>query len=206
MDTKHRILDEALTLFSEKGYANVYVNDIAERVGIKAPSLYKHYKNKRAIFEAIIEEMNERFLKQAEALNITGFSPETDAGIYKNMSEKELLKLGRELFLFYLHDSYNRRFRKMLTIEQFADKELAKVYMNLYVDAPLSYQSMLLGMVASGGMLHTDNVEIMTLHFYAPIYMLLTICDRDPKREKESLKMLDEHIRQFDRIYGRKER
>ena len=116
-----------------------------------------------------------------------------------------MLKLGRELFLFYLHDSYNRRFRKMLTIEQFADKELAKVYMNLYVDAPLSYQSKLLGMVASGGMLHTDNVEIMTLHFYAPIYMLLTICDRDPKREKESLKMLDEHIRQFDRIYGRKE-
>lgn len=53
MDTKQRILDEALTLFSEKGYANVFVGDIAERVGIKAPSLYKHYKNKRAIFDAI---------------------------------------------------------------------------------------------------------------------------------------------------------
>ena len=46
MDTKQRILDEALTLFSEKGYANVFVADIAKRVGIKAPSLYKHYKNK----------------------------------------------------------------------------------------------------------------------------------------------------------------
>ena len=32
MDTKHRILDEALTLFSEKGYANVFVADIAERL------------------------------------------------------------------------------------------------------------------------------------------------------------------------------
>ena len=53
MDTKQRILDEALTLFSEKGYANVFVGDIAERVGIKAPSLYKHYKSKRAIFDAI---------------------------------------------------------------------------------------------------------------------------------------------------------
>ena len=49
MDTKQRILDEALTLFSEKGYANVFVADIAEKVGIKAPSLYKHYKNKQAI-------------------------------------------------------------------------------------------------------------------------------------------------------------
>ena len=32
MDTKSRILDEALTLFSEKGYANVFVSEIAERV------------------------------------------------------------------------------------------------------------------------------------------------------------------------------
>ena len=32
MDTKQKILDEALTLFSEKGYANVFVSEIAERV------------------------------------------------------------------------------------------------------------------------------------------------------------------------------
>ncbi len=204
MDTKHKILDEALTLFSEKGYANVYVNDIAERVGIKAPSLYKHYKNKRAIFDAIIAEMNKQFAEQAKALNISGTSAELDADIYKDMSEDNLLKLGRELFLFYLHDDYNRRFRKMLTIEQFSNPELAKVYMDLYVDMPLSYQGMLLGMVAKSGMLHTDNVEIMTLHFYAPIYMLLTVCDRDPGREKDALKLLDEHIKQFNQIYGRK--
>ena len=65
MDTKQRILDEALTLFSEKGYANVYVSEIAERVGIRAPSLYKHYPGKQAIFDAIIEEMHRRFIKQA---------------------------------------------------------------------------------------------------------------------------------------------
>ncbi|MCQ2503383.1 MAG: NAD(P)H-dependent oxidoreductase [Saccharofermentans sp.] len=32
MDTKHRILDEALTLFSQKGYANVYVGEIADKI------------------------------------------------------------------------------------------------------------------------------------------------------------------------------
>ena len=206
MDTKQRILDEALTLFSEKGYANVYVGDIAERVGIKAPSLYKHYKSKRAIFEAIIDEMNNRFAEQAKALNINGTDAAADSNIYNKMSEDDLLKLGRELFLYYLHDDYQRRFRKMLTIEQFHDKELAAVYTKLYVDDPLSYQGMLLGMVAAAGLLKTDNVEIMTLHFYAPIYYLLTICDREPKREKKAIKTLDEHIRQFNRLYGRKKK
>ena len=203
MDTKQRILDEALTLFSEKGYANVFVNDIAERVGIKAPSLYKHYKNKQAIFDAIIEEMNNRFEQQAQTLNINGTDPTADAEIYKNMDEDQLVKLGNDLFKYYLHDEYTKRFRKMLTLEQFKDKDLAKVYSKQYFDMPLSYQGMLLGLIASQGMLVTDNASIMTIHFYAPIYMLLTLCDREPERENEALRLLEEHIRQFDKLYGR---
>ena len=203
MDTKHKILDEALTLFSEKGFANVFVNEIAERVGIKAPSLYKHYKSKQAIFDAIIDEMNHRFEQQAQALTIDGTDPAADAEVYKNMDEDHLVKLGTDLFKYYLHDSYTRRFRKMLTIEQFQDKDLARVYSQQYFDMPLSYQGMLLGLLVSQGLLVTENVPIMTLHFYAPMYMLLTVCDREPEREQEALKLMEEHIRQFDKLYGR---
>ena len=203
MDTKHRILDEALTLFSEKGYANVYVGDIAQRVGIKAPSLYKHYKNKQAIFDAIIDEMNNRFAQQAQALNINGTDPTADAEVYKTMDEDHLVRLGSDLFRYYLYDSYTKRFRKMLTLEQFQDEELAKIYSRQYFDMPLSYQGMLLGLMVSQGLLASDNVPIMTLHFYAPIYMLLTLCDREPKREQEAVRMIEEHIRQFDKLYGR---
>ena len=203
MDTKHRILDEALTLFSEKGYANVYVSDIAERVGIKAPSLYKHYRNKRAIFDAIIDEMNHRFEQQAQALSISGTDPTADAEVYKNMDEDHLIKLGNDLFRYYLHDSYTKRFRKMLTLEQFQDQELARVYSQQYFDMPLSYQGMLLGLMVSQGLLVTGNDPIMTLQFYAPIYMLLTVCDREPSREQEALELLEGHIRQFDQLYGR---
>ena len=203
MDTKHRILDEALTLFSEKGYANVYVSDIAERVGIKAPSLYKHYRNKRAIFDAIIDEMNHRFEQQAQALSISGTDPTADAEVYKNMDEEHLIKLGNDLFRYYLHDSYTKRFRKMLTLEQFQDQELARVYSQQYFDMPLSYQGMLLGLMVSQGLLVTGNVPIMTLQFYAPIYILLTVCDREPSREQETMELLEGHIRQFDQLYGR---
>ena len=203
MNTKQRILDEALTLFSEKGYANVFVNDIAERVGIKAPSLYKHYKNKQAIFDAIIDEMSSKFEQQAQALSINGTDPAADAEVYKSMSEDHLIKLGNDLFAYFLHDSYTKRFRKMLTLEQFKDKDLARVYSEQYFDRPLSYQGMLLGLLVAQGLLVTENVPIMTLHFYAPIYMLLTVCDREPEREQEALELMEKHIRQFDKLYGR---
>ena len=62
---------------------------------------------------------------------------------------------------------------------------------------------MLLGLLVAQGLLVTENVPIMTLHFYAPIYMLLTVCDREPEREQEALKLMEEHIRQFDKLYGR---
>ncbi len=39
--TKERILNEALTLFAENGYDGTSMEQIATKVGIKAPSLYK---------------------------------------------------------------------------------------------------------------------------------------------------------------------
>ena len=203
MNTKQRILDEALTLFSEKGYANVFFFFISERVGIKAPSLYKHYKNKQAIFDAIIDEMSSKFEQQAQALSINGTNPTADAEVYRSMDEDHLIKLGNDLFAYFLHDSYTKRFRKMLTLEQFKDKDLARVYSEQYFDRPLSYQGMLLGLLVAQGLLVTENVPIMTLHFYAPIYMLLTVCDREPEREQEALELMEKHIRQFDKLYGR---
>ena len=55
MSTKEKILDAALTLFAENGYDGTSVEQIANVVGIKAPSLYKHYKGKEDILNALID-------------------------------------------------------------------------------------------------------------------------------------------------------
>ena len=201
MDTKQRILDEALTLFSEKGYANVFVNDIAEKVGIKAPSLYKHYKSKQAIFEAILEEMRKRYDNKATQLNITGDDFVIDSEMYKNISEDELVKTGMGLFSFFLHDEYECKFRKMLTLEQFSNNELGKLFSDQYFNNPLKYQSGLLGLLIASGCMKKEDPDIMALEFFAPIYLWMTVCDREPDREPEALRMLEKHIRQFSRMY-----
>ena len=53
-DTKQRILEKSLELFSAKGYDAVSVGEIAKAVGIKAPSLYNHFPSKQAVFDAIV--------------------------------------------------------------------------------------------------------------------------------------------------------
>ena len=205
MNTKKRILDEALTLFSENGYGNVYVAQIAEAVGIKAPSLYKHYKSKQDIFNAILDEMKKSYEKQASMLNISGEDAVSDAEVYSDIGEDELVRMATGLFLYFLHDEYAQKFRKMLTIEQFRDSELAHLLTKEYADDPLSYQSAMFSMLCEKGVLRKYDPNVMALHFYAPIYFLLTVCDREPQREKESTELLKRHIRQFSRIYGKGE-
>ena len=201
MDTKKKILDVALTLFSEKGYGNVFVGQIAEGVGIKAPSLYKHYESKQDIFNAILDEMRERYNRKAVDLNMNGSDYPADFELYKNASEDELVKMGTGLFSFFLHDEYECKFRKMLNLEQFSDKELSKLFSDQYYDEPLKYQSGLLHLLILQGKLKGDDADIMALQFFAPIYLLMTVCDRQPKREEECLQKLERHIRQFSRIY-----
>ena len=201
MDTKKKILDVALTLFSEKGYGNVYVGQIAEGVGIKAPSLYKHYKSKQDIFEAILEEMRNRYDKEAAHLNMTGNDFLIDFELYNNISEDELVKMGIGLFSFFLHDEYECKFRKMLTIEQFSNKELAEIFSHQYFNEPLKYQTGLLQLLIMQGHMKNEDANVMALQFFAPIYLLMTVCDREPQREAEALQILEKHIRQFNRMY-----
>lgn len=202
MTTKQRILDEALTLFSEKGYSAVYVGDIAEAVGIKPPSLYKHFKSKQDIFSGILEILTQDYNKQATELQLDGVNADKDVGVFSAISEDELLKMGRELFLYMLHDDKVRKFRKLLTLEQFHHWELAEIYTKQYVDEPLSYQATLFSLLLTKGNLEGGVPDIMALHFYAPIYLMLTLCDRDAKREEEALQLIEGHIRQFSKMYG----
>ncbi|MCH8994088.1 MAG: TetR/AcrR family transcriptional regulator [Chloroflexi bacterium] len=54
--TRKQILDAALRLFSEKGFARTSVRDIARGAGITDAAIYYHFASKRDLFEALFEE------------------------------------------------------------------------------------------------------------------------------------------------------
>ena len=52
-DTKERLILAAMDLFSTKGYAGTSVEEIAKAVGIKAPSIYDHFRGKEDLLYAV---------------------------------------------------------------------------------------------------------------------------------------------------------
>lgn len=199
--TTQRILDESLSLFSKKGYHSVSVEEIAKAVGIKAPSLYKHYKSKKHIFDAIFSEMKELYAQHMEQIFMNGISPEVDSQMFGDMSEAQLLQIGYFLFSYFLHNNYNQKIRKMLVIEQFSNKEVTSIYSSEYFDKPIQFQETIFLSLINLGKFKKSNPKIMAIHFYAPIHHLIALCDRQPEREKEALVLLENHIKQFNQIY-----
>ncbi len=61
--TAERILDAAEDLFAQKGYSATSLGDVADRVGIRSPSLYNHFRNKEALYQAVLERLLVEFGK-----------------------------------------------------------------------------------------------------------------------------------------------
>ena len=77
MATKEKIINAAIELFNDQGFANVRLQNIADRVGISVGNLAYHFKNKEAIvnqaYEIIGDELKEilsRFRSQPSLLDL----------------------------------------------------------------------------------------------------------------------------------------
>lgn len=201
-NTKERILKSALKLFSEYGYESVSVEQIAAAVGIKAPSLYNHYKSKKAIFDAILEESAERYNNFAKNLSVHIGDASKDFSVFDNVSEKFLSDTVKEIFLYSLHDEAIRQSRKMMTIEQFRSPELAAAYTKRYVKRLVDYHSEIFCALIRTGEIKPEDPDSLALLYISPVITLIGICDREPDMEAECLDMLDKHIKLFFDTFG----
>ncbi len=72
--TREQILESARKLFSEKGYGETSIDEIAAEAGVSGPTVYATFKNKRAMLLQLLDEMEQR--ADASSL-ITGLQEHT---------------------------------------------------------------------------------------------------------------------------------
>jgi AcrR family transcriptional regulator len=61
-----QIVDTTMSIIREKGLVSATTRNIAGRLGIKEPSLYRHFTNKEAIFEGMCEVVEDSYRQLAE--------------------------------------------------------------------------------------------------------------------------------------------
>ena len=175
MNTKEKIFNVALDLFSQKGYDSVSLREIAEEVGIKKSSIYSHYPSK----EAILMDIFNYFTQQFE------FNPVMDNEEIKLNENNPLLEnpelfyhKGSEAIKQMIFEETNFKIMKLILIQMHHNETIKLFFQNEILVKPLVFWNGFFTMLKEKGVIKEDsNPKLLAKQYYSfPIYLLLEIC------------------------------
>lgn len=180
MSTKEKIIYEALMLFSINGYEAVSTRMIAKAVGVTDSAMYKHFKSKQDLLDAILNECKSRFMQKLEETK------------FMEVEWENLEDICMSFFQFQTEDPWIVAFRKLLMVEQFKDQQMQQLYRNFFIEIPLEGQKKIFEQLIEEKILKPVDPEIMALELYAPFFMYHTL-----EQEKTVQEKLKKHVKQF---------
>ena len=202
LTTKEKIAQAALDLFSVRGYEAVSIRDIAGAVGIKESSIYNHFKSKQAIFDALVEENARRTEAVLTPHHLAG-RPGPELAEMDFMRDPEALAvLTGDLFLRFITDDGLRKFRQMLTLEQYRNAAARQAYRDIFIEAPIRFQTALFAQMMERGIFHQGDPAAAAAQFYGPVFLLFSRYDGGAEEELVR-RALRDHVLQFARVYER---
>ena len=119
--TKDKIFDTALDLFSKKGYDSVSIRTIASEVGIKESSIYNHYSSKKDILMSILNYFEEYFKG----------NPLDDENIRKLLEEnpEEFYHQGSEMFKQQIFEEKILKIMKLIFVQMYQIDEVKEFFL-----------------------------------------------------------------------------
>ena len=204
-DTKERILETALELFAQNGYLGTSMNDIAKQLGFTKAALYKHYTSKQEILDRIVERMNEMDYERAKQFEMPEGNLTEIVAAYQKTPIEKVRAYSKAQFLHWTEEEFSSRFRKMLTLEQYRDPEMAQLYQKYLATGPVDYMAAIFrGLTDS-----EEAAQYLALEFYGPMFLLYSVSDSGAEQE-QVLSLLDAHIdcfiHQMESVYRKESR
>lgn len=180
-ETKEKIIQEALKLFSVNGFDAVSIRAIADAVGIGNSALYKHFSSKQEILEAIVDYSKDYFLK---------------VGCEQMSGDKDIEQLQEaclKMFEFQTQDEWIVMFRRLLMIEQFKNPVMAEIYHSFFIELPVKSQEQLFLQLMEAGVMKEKNARVLAMELYAPFFLYHTAAEG----REDVLELLKCHVQHF---------
>jgi AcrR family transcriptional regulator len=197
MNTKEKIFDVAIDLFSKKGYDSVSLREIADEVGIKKSSIYSHYSSKEAILMDILEYFADIF-KYDELLNDKDLILNEGNELLEN--PELFYHKGSEAIKEVLSDERNLKIFKLIFIQMHYNENIRLFFQNEILIKPLMFWNSFFTLLKEKGIIRRDsNPELLAKEYYSfPIFLLLEMCakyDDIPQGALDNFfKQTEEHV------------
>ncbi|AVH57296.1 MULTISPECIES: TetR/AcrR family transcriptional regulator [Streptomyces] len=135
-DTRQRIQDVALELFSERGYEKTSLREIAEHVDVTKAALYYHFKTKEEILISLFEDLTRPLDELIEWGRQQQHTLETKQEVLRRYSEA--LTGAAPLFRFMQENQAT--VRELSVGETFKDRMMSMLEIIKEPEAPLTDQ------------------------------------------------------------------
>ncbi len=198
MSRKQEIIYATLELASEYGLKAVSLSQIADRIGIKKPSLYNHFKSKEELISAMYAFLRENAKKK------NSVTADFDA-LFEGRTLEEILKLSLSGYMQYLTVPEMLCFFKVLYAERSTSPDAAQIMID-ETECMVRYTKTLFYALVVHGKMKNKDIDTAALSYAMTIHSLVDLqMDRitatqavSPEQTEPSPELL-EYIRWFSK-------
>ena len=196
MNRKEEIIYSALELASEYGLKSVSLSQIADKVGIRKPSLYNHFKSKEELVNSMYT-----FLREKAQMGVA-----TTSGVDTFPEDKslgEILSESISLYFSFLSDENMMKFFKVLYSERSISQVAAQIMLD-ETDRMISVTKNFFYALVVHGKMKNENVDTAALSYAMTVHSLvdrqmdmITAGVRDAPVTSELPKEIREYVQWF---------
>ena len=192
-DTKERILEAALAMFSQNGYDGTNIRELTASLGLVKSSLYKHFESKEDICNALLDKMIAYYAQHFGSRENLPPVPET---------LDELVGMTMRMVDVTIHDEKIVMTRKLLTIEQFRDERARVLATKHFLTGVTEMFTHIFSGMMDRGLLRRDDPAMLAFAYTAPISALIHLCDREPEKTEEAMAQVEAFSRHFVKAFA----
>ena len=192
-DTKERILEAALEMFSQNGYAGTNIRELSASLGLVKSGIYKYYESKEAIWNALLDQMIAYYADHfgsADHLPPVPDSPEA------------LTRLTMQMVNITVHDEKIVMTRKLLTLEQFRDDRARELATKHFLTGLTEIFTQVFAGMMDKGLVKQEDPAMLAFAYTTPISALIHLCDREPEKTEDAIRKIEAFSRHFIKNYG----
>ena len=161
---KEQIIQEALKLFSEKGFAAVSMRDLAESVGISVSSIYHYYESKQALVRDMIVRANELTVKARDSffriLNST-----------EKVECEPFVRAGMMYVTAYLRHEQIDPLLRMLESERFHELAAEETWQRMMFTDPITHEAKVFELLASRGEIRETGADRLAGEYHGIVML-----------------------------------
>ncbi len=144
---REQIIRAARQLFLEQGYTAASVDKVTALAGVSKPTIYSHFENKKALFEAVVDEMTDKMSREVDNID---FQHDTPA--------KALEQAGQVILACFSHPEYIG-LQRLLFAEANRHPELAVAFYEKAIEPLIATLAMHMEELAKRQAIHIQDKE-----------------------------------------------